>query len=395
MNGDPISPRGSCTREHADRPIRVLHVVDKLSASGSTVHGLTRLLSWWIPRFDPERTLASVVSLRGPDPAQDVLEKAGVEFRYAGSSKYDPGTLPNVVRLARAWRADLLHLHGFGGSTIGRAAGRITGIPCVIHEHVCDARIGMVQRLADRMLSRQTALAIAVSGPVRDFLVAKRSVAEDRVRILCGGVPVEAFNVSPSGEWRRRLGIPEDLLIVATIGRLHASKGLPDYLKAARRIVDTFPRGVFLVVGAGELPRELEREARELGLGEAVMFTGHCEDVPSLLAEVDVVAISSVTEGGPLTLFEAMAAGRPIAATAVGAVPEVLGAEEAGLVVPPGDVEALADSLRRLLEDPDLRRRLAKRARRAALRYDVEPTVRAVEHIYREILDCRMAPDDR
>lgn len=389
MSGDPISPRDSRAGEHADRPVRVLHVVDKLSASGSTVHGLTRLLSWWIPRFDPERALASVVSLRGPDPGQELLEKAGVEFRYAGSFKYDPRTLPNLVQTVRDQKIDILHLHGYGGWTLGRICGWITGLPCIVHGHICDTAIPAYQRLADRALRSRTAAAIAISRPVADFLVGKRSIRARDVQIVYSGVPLELFRTPPSGRWHRALSIPDGHQLVATVGRLHPAKGLAYFLRAARQVLDAVEDVTFLIVGDGELLGELQRQARKLSLQDHVIFTGHIDDVPSLLAEVDVFAISSVTEGGPVTLFEAMAAGRAIVATSVGAVPEVLEDSAAGLVIPPGDADALAVKCILLLENRALVEGFGNRAREEARRYETSEAVKAFELLYDRVAGVR------
>jgi glycosyltransferase involved in cell wall biosynthesis len=389
LSRNPIRPRRPRTREQAGLPIRVLHVVDKLSTGGSPVHGLTRLLSWWLPLHDPGRVRASVACLRGPDEGEAALEKAGVNVNYLGRMKYDAGTVPRLVRAVRAEQIDILHLHGYGGSTIGRICGWITGLPCIVHEHICDAAIPASQRLADRVLRSRTAAAIAVSKPVADFLVEKRFISARDVRIVHSGVPLELFRQPPTGRWHRALGLPDGHQLVATVGRLHASKGLAYFLKAARQVLDAVENVTFLIVGDGDLHDELRRQAQKLGLWDNVIFTGHIDDVPSLLADVDVFAISSVTEGGPITLFEAMAAGRAIVATSVGAVPEVLEDSASGFVVPPGDADALAAKCILLLENRALVEDLGARAREEAHRYEASEAVDAFELLYDRVVEGR------
>lgn len=296
MNGQ--SADSEIGRGAGQRPLRVLHVVDKLSTGGSPVHGLTRLLSWWLPLYDPRRVRASVGCLRGPQDGHATLACAGIAVRYLGRSKFDARTIPRLVRNLRSERIDILHLHGFGGSTIGRLVGWITGIPCIVHEHVCKAEIPTHQRLADRLLRSRTAAAIAASGAVADFLAEKRFIPPDAIQVVHGGVPARLFRAPAKRGWRRKLGVAEDCRIVATVGRLHAAKGHTHFLEAARQVLDAVERVVFLIVGDGELLDELRQQAASLDLEKHVLFTGHIDEIPSLLAEVDIVAISSTSEGG-------------------------------------------------------------------------------------------------
>lgn len=377
----PTNPSSAGGRNQPAPPIRVLHVVDKLSTGGSPVHGLTRLLGWWLPLYDPSRVRASVACLRGSG-TQPQLEAAGIAVRYVGRSKYDPRALPELVRTARAEAIDILHLHGFGGSTVGRICGWITGLPCIVHEHVCDVAIPRYQRLADLVLRSRTAAAIAVSSTVADFLVRERHIRPADVHVVYTGVPPALFRVPPSDDRRRSLGIPAGHRVVGTVGRLHAVKGHAHLLRAARRILDAREDVTFLIVGDGELLGDLRRQARQLRLEDHVIFTGHVDDVAPLLAEIDVFVVASVREGAPVTLFEAMAAGCAIVATPVGAVPEVLEDSVSGFIVPPGDAAALAARCIRLLEDRSLRETVGRRAREEALRHDVKKAVRAFERLY-------------
>ena len=271
MNGQ--SADSEIGRGAGQRPLRVLHVVDKLSTGGSPVHGLTRLLSWWLPLYDPRRVRASVGCLRGPQDGHATLACAGIAVRYLGRSKFDARTIPRLVRNLRSERIDILHLHGFGGSTIGRLVGWITGIPCIVHEHVCKAEIPTHQRLADRLLRSRTAAAIAASGAVADFLAEKRFIPPDAIQVVHGGVPARLFRAPAKRGWRRKLGVAEDCRIVATVGRLHAAKGHTHFLEAARQVLDAVERVVFLIVGDGELLDELRQQAASLDLEKHVLFT--------------------------------------------------------------------------------------------------------------------------
>ena len=170
--------------------INILLVTDKLSVGDSTIHGVTRLFSWWIPRFDKSRYDVSVCSLRKRDKAGEYLERIGIKVFYLGKGKFDPFTLPSLIRIVRNERVDILHLHGYGAWTFGRLAGVLCNIPAVVHEHMVDYNIPVYQRVADRILSRTTTKAIAVSNAVKDFMIRYRSMAENCLKVVTNGIPL-------------------------------------------------------------------------------------------------------------------------------------------------------------------------------------------------------------
>jgi hypothetical protein len=149
-------------------PIKVLHVIDKLGARGSSIHGITQLLAQSIPMFDPQDFKFTVCSLRWPEPAGKVLEDAGVRLFYCSRSKFDPLTLIDLLRMVRRQRPHILHLHCFGAGNFGRLAGWWNGLPNIVHEHVVIQRQPAYQTLAEILLSPLTTRAIAVSKPVRN-----------------------------------------------------------------------------------------------------------------------------------------------------------------------------------------------------------------------------------
>jgi glycosyltransferase involved in cell wall biosynthesis len=142
----------------------------------------------------------------------------------------------------------------------------------------------------------------------------------------------------------------------------------------------------FLIVGDGDLQEPLRRQAEASGLGAHVVFAGHRKDVPEMLGAIDVLSMPSLYEGTPLALFEAMAAGKAIVASAVDGCAEVLQDGTTGLLVPPGDAPALGEALCRAIGEVGLRQRLGRSAREASGRYDIEATVRRIEGLYEEVL---------
>jgi glycosyltransferase involved in cell wall biosynthesis len=370
-------------------PVGVLHVCDKFGVAGSSIHGVSRLFSWWFPRYDPARFTVSLCGLKRPEPASRLLEEQGIRVRHLGRGRFDPRILGDLVRLGRETRAAILHVHGYAAADFGRLAARRLGAALVLHEHFADPRMPAYQGLADRMLARFTDRAIAVSGSTRDFLVRERHVPESRVHLIWNGAPLAEFAPVPPAvalATRRELGLPAEAPVVGSISRLSEQKGHRHLLDAAARVLPRRKDARFLIVGDGDQLEPLRRQADALGIGPSVVFAGHRPDVPALLGALDVFCIASTYEGTPLALFEAMAAGKAIVSTAVDGCREVLEDGTTGLLVPPRDPDALAAALLRCLDDAALRGSLATRARAASARYDIAAAVAQMQDLYDEVL---------
>jgi glycosyltransferase involved in cell wall biosynthesis len=369
--------------------VPVLHVCDKFGVRGSSIHGVSRLFSWWFPRYDAARYSPSLVGLKHQEPATAWLAEQGIPVHQLGRGRFDPRILGDLVALVRARGAGILHVHGYAAADFGRLAARATGARLVLHEHFADPRMPGYQALADRLLRRYTHGAIAVSGSTRDFLVRERFVPAERVRLIWNGAPLDVFAPVPRERalaLRRSLGLPDQALVFGTIGRLSAQKGHSYLLEAAARVLRSQPQARLLVVGDGDLADPLRVQAEALGISGHTVFAGHRGDVPDLLGVLDVFCISSLYEGTPLALFEAMAAGKAIVSTAVDGCREVLTQGETGLLVPSADAAALASALERVIGDTGLRDALGSRAREASRRYDVRACVDAMQSFYDELL---------
>jgi glycosyltransferase involved in cell wall biosynthesis len=369
--------------------VAVLHVCDKFGVRGSSIHGVSRLFSWWLPRYDSRRFAVSLCGLKQPEPATRWLAEQGIPVEHLGRGRFDPRLLIDVAALARRLNARILHVHGYAAADFGRLAARLVGARLVLHEHFADPRLPRYQALADRALAPLTDAAIAVSRSTREFLIAERHVPAERVRLIWNGAPLDEFAPLPRARAdakRDELGLPRDALVIGTIGRLNAQKGHVHLLRAAARLLPRLPGVRFLIAGDGDLLAELRREAAELGLAEAVLFAGHRSDVAELLAAIDVFCISSLYEGTPLALFEAMAAGKAIVSTAVDGCREVLEDGVDALLVPPADAPALAAALERVAGSAELRRSLATSALAHSRSYDVRACVEAMQELYDELL---------
>jgi glycosyltransferase involved in cell wall biosynthesis len=369
--------------------VPVLHVCDKFGVRGSSIHGVSRLFSWWFPRYDPSRFEVSLCGLKHPEPATEWLGEQGIPVHHLRRRRFDPRILSDLVALARERGARVLHVHGYAAADFGRLAARAVGAKLVLHEHFADPGMPAYQALADRLLRGRTDGAIAVSHSTREFLVKERFVPAERVRLIWNGAPLDEFAPVPRERaWRvrRELGLAEDALVVGTIGRLNAQKGHRFLVDAATRVLSRFPTARVLIAGDGDLMGALREQAASLGLEGRVVFAGHRTDVPDLLGALDVFCISSLYEGTPLALFEAMASGKAIVSTSVDGCREVLEDGVTAVLVPPSDAAALASALERVLGDGALRAGLGRQALAASRRYDVAACVERMQAFYDELL---------
>src|SRR5512134_234347 len=166
------------------RRLNVLQVCDHLGWEGSRMHGVNRLFGWMIPRFDPERFDVSLVSLRKKDLSEETLDALGIDITYLHKSKFDPATLPALLKVIDRKQIDILHMHGYGATTFGRLAAAMRGIPAIVHEHANLTDTPWFQKVADRALAPVTDVGIAVSASTAEFLIRARQVPAARVKVV-------------------------------------------------------------------------------------------------------------------------------------------------------------------------------------------------------------------
>jgi len=354
------------------------------------MHGVKRLFSWMIPRFDPARYNVAMVSLRKKDLSEETLESLGIDITYLHKSKFDPATLTALLKVIDRQQTDILHLHGYGATTFGRLAGWMRGIPTILHEHAnltgTPGAPTWVTRMADRVLAPATDISIAVSKSTADFVISERQMPAERVKVVYLGVPLEEFSRARTPEdiaaARQEIGAAPDEFVVGTVTRLHDSKGNSYLVDAARAVLDQRPKTRFYLFGEGPLRPELEAQARALNLGDRFVFGGFTRDVARTVSAFDIEVFPSLWEGTPLTVFEALAMGKPIVATDADGLVDVLTHERDALIVPKRNAPALAGAIVRLLDQPDLRAELSVRARVTGQQYGIAAFVRKMERLY-------------
>jgi glycosyltransferase involved in cell wall biosynthesis len=293
----------------------------------------------------------------------------------------------SLRRLIRERGIDVVHAHSPVPAVAARLLrGRRQRI--VYTEHNVWQRYSRPTRWANAMTLVANDHVFAVSDEVRRSIQppALRWKAMPPVETLYHGVDRAAFERRENVAYvRAELGLPQEAPLVVTVANLKAHKGHRYLLEAVGRLRPSMPEVRFLCVGIGPLADDLRRDAERLGLSGSVVFTGFRDDVPRIVAAADLFVLPSEHEGLPLALLEAMTAGKPCVATAVGGVPEVVRDGHDGLLVPPRDSAALAEAMSMLLTDEPLRSRVGASAREGTARFDAKRAVTRMEEVYEEL----------
>jgi glycosyltransferase involved in cell wall biosynthesis len=367
---------------------KILHVIDKLSMDGVNPSSCAQCLIDWIKHRDSRRFEVMVAVLRASDVGGKCLEAKGFRLFYISKGKYSFANVGALANLIRQEKIDLLHLHGYSAANFGRVAARKSGIPSVMHEHAV-LKVLPHQYAMDWLLRPKTDVAVGVSANVREFMISGRSVSPDKIRVIWNGVDLNNFKTAAANKvkaFREQFGIANHHRVIGTVTRLREEKGNRYFIEAAVSVLREFPDARFIVAGDGPQRDMLERLAKNLGLDGKLRFAGFVSEVAVAFAAMEIAVMASLTEGFPLALAEAMAAGKAVVATSVGAMKEMIQHEENGLLVPPAESTALATALLRLLKNPPLRHHLANAARQRSQDFSIERNVQALEALYAEML---------
>lgn len=290
--------------------------------------------------------------------------------------------------LLRRHRIQIIHTNSYVPGNYARLAAALLRVPIIIDHWHGFSRFSRKRRFICRLLARVTDLSLAVSQGVKDYLVEQIGLDPAKVRVMHNGVDLARIHRHrPRAEVRRELGLAEGVQAVGLVARLdHWGKGHREFFTALANLKDRYPvEG--LIIGGGRREAEMRHLAAEMGLTGRVHFLGQRDDVPDLLAALDIFVLPSHSEGVSLALLEAMAAGLPVIASRVGGLPEVVTDGDNGLLIPPKDPEALAAALARLLDNPALAQKLGENARRQVQEnFSLDRLGREINEIYRELL---------
>jgi glycosyltransferase involved in cell wall biosynthesis len=385
---------------------RILRVIARLNVGGPALH--VSYLTKGLANRGYDTTLVAGKLARGEDSMSYVADALGLDVRPLAamhrevSPVYDPIAVTRLVGEIRRVRPHILHTHTAKAGAVGRAAALLAGDarpPVIVHTYHGHVLTGYFDPLrtqffreTERALARHTDRLVAVGPEVRDDLVELGVAPPEKFSVIRLGIDLESrvLTVDRRAEFRHLFGIPEDRFVVGWIGRMTAIKRVPDILAAFKVLRDRGIDATLCLVGDGPDRDAIEQLASDLGIVRDVLLVGYQRDVAPYYAFFDALLLPSANEGTPVVAIEALAAGRPVVATRVGGVPDVVDDNESGFLVEVGDIEALADRLEQLARDPALRARLGATGReRVVPRYRVERLVDDIDELYRELLTAR------
>ena len=384
---------------------RVVRLFSRLNIGGPSVHVI--LLTAGLREKGYETRL--IVGREAPSEGNllDMARQKGIEVEQLDGLGREIRPLADLVslwqlyRTIRDCRPAIVHTHTAKAGVLGRIAARLAGVPVVVHTyhgHVLRGYFGPLKtaffRRLEAALNRLTDVAITVSAALRDDLAAMGVAPREKIRVVPLGLDLARFARPPvRGGLRSACGAGEGDALIGVVGRLVPIKDIDCFLEAAAQVSLASARARFAIVGDGELRAQLERKAADLGLATRVTFVGWRTDLEAVYADLDVVVNSSRNEGTPVALIEAMAAGRPVVATAVGGTTDLLGDGERGLLVPAGDPAALAKAIVETLDRHEESARRVRSARDYVLaHHSVERLLRDIDELYRELLPPVAAP---
>jgi glycosyltransferase involved in cell wall biosynthesis len=331
-----------------DRPLKVAHVVLSMNVGGleRIVLDLTREGM----RLGQE---VAIVCVETAGTLAATAESLGAPVVSAGKRPGLRWGLRRTLReIFKRLRPDVVHTHQVGALFYAGPAAQKAGVPAIIHtEHGKHYAARFGTRVLGKIAARSARRFCCVSTDVADEVKRYRVAPERKLIVVPNGIDTARFLAPPDSELRRSLGIPEEAPVVGTIGRLSEVKRQDVLLRGFALVRRSVPDVHLLLVGDGPLRAELQRLASELGIGEVTHFAGYQSQPERFLALMSVFALTSRSEGMPLAVLEAWAAGVPVVASAVGGLPELIDQDRTGLLFPALDERALAAAMERLLLD--------------------------------------------
>jgi glycosyltransferase involved in cell wall biosynthesis len=372
--------------------IKVLTLTDQLVYLGG---GAERVAMEIATRLDQSRFESVFCASRYWDglenervqEAERRMQGAGVRYFGLGRrTSTDIYRWLGLRRLLRRERVDVIHAHMFGSNAWGTVIGRLARVPVIVaHEHTWSFEGRPLRRLVDReVIGRGSTAFIAVSRDDQRKMIEIEGVNPKKILHVPNGI---AAPPPPSGaDVRLELGIPAGARVIGTVSVLRPQKALDVFVRASARLLRERSDLYVLLAGDGPLRGELTELVRSLGVQDRLLMLGYRSDASDVVAALEVAISSSAYEGSPLAVMEYMESARPIVATRVGGVPDLIEDGVNGLLVDPGDEAALAAAIGRMLADPEAARRMGEAARERRRReFTVDLMVRRFEALYERL----------
>lgn len=374
-------------------PLRVMFVITTMPVGGAE-----KLLVELIRGLDRSKFIPELCCLKYLDVLGEVMAREVPTYTNLLANKYDVAVLPRLVKLLRHRRIDAVVTVGTGGDKMfwGRLAARIAGVPVICSALHSTGLPDHVEFL-NRLLTPVTDAFVAVAEPHGRYLAEHEGCPRKRVCVIPNGVDTERFRPRGSNpELRASLGLKLNTPVVGIVAALRPEKNHELFLQAAADIRRRVPDAQMLVIGDGARRSMLEALSRDLGTTDCVQFLGTRHDVPELIAEMNVVALTSHMEANPVSILEALSVERPVVAPRVGSIPETVHDGRTGYTFEAGNRQQLVDRVVHLLQEPATAARMGQAGREMVLeQWSIAHMVRGYERMMADIYTAKAARAER
>ncbi len=341
------------------KKIKLLHLISRLDIGGAE-----RQLLSLVSCLDKEKYDICVGYFEGEGELKKEFQKAGVKtkkFKLMGL--WDISICWRLYQDMRANRYDIVHTHGFKADLCGAILGKLNAVPLIIstiHNQEQYLKNPIIRLLEEWIISPIDDTIIVVSEGVKRFLIDTTGIPEGKIKKVCYGINPGDIKIDKYKDIRGEFGIDKDAILIGCIGRLVEQKGHRYFIQAAEKVIERNPKAKFFIIGRGKQEKHLKNLAKSFNLDSSVIFTGFREDAYSIIDKLNLIVMPSLWEGLGLVLLEAMALGKPIVATDVGGIPEVVENKKTGILVPAKDPNALVEAINDLLEDCSVAARMGE-----------------------------------
>jgi len=367
--------------------IRVLEIINNGQIGGGPIHVNLILKSLNRNQFEPFCACS---------PSGDliqVIQENSIEYFPVSIRKWpNVFSIYKLYRIIKKYQINIVHTHGGVAGLWGRFAAFLAGNVAIVHTlhgiHYLNYQNSLLKRILiylERLLSAVTNVVICVAAADEKKIVKFKLAPSEKIRLIRCGIEFDSDNVSPTEiiQFRNSLGCTSETKLLVNVARLHRQKGQKYLLTAFKEVQQQMPGAKLVIVGDGPERRALEKFVQTQGLAEQVYFTGYRQDIQTILTATDLFVLSSLWEGLPLVIIEAMSQAKPIVATQVDGIPEIIESGKNGLLVPPGDSNQLAAAILRLIQHPALAIKLGEAARQKVLAdYAIQYMIQKIEKLY-------------
>jgi glycosyltransferase involved in cell wall biosynthesis len=368
-------------------PYQISYLITDLSTGGTPL-ALLRLLS----RIDRNHFVPSVICFYYSDNyvSNEIMD---LDIPVVNLGMTHKGRIDGFLKLNKALQSTrpvILHSFLYHANITGRIFSRFKRIPINITSRRSTNIGGTWREKVMRLTARMNDRVIAVSEAVRIAEIDSSGISPDKVVTIYNGIDPSTYNTTPEevrAKIRNSFGIPEDVLLLGSIGRLDPAKGYNHLINTMKSLILKTSSVNLLIVGEGELEEPLEEQVHHNELSKEIKFAGLRNDIPEILSACDIIISSSLWEGLPNVVLEAMAAGKPVIATSVGGTPELVVNGETGLLVPPGNPEALENAILYLSDNSELQVCMGQAGRERVLNhFTIDQMVNKTEQLYQELM---------